>query len=404
MSKPPCRPHPSARQSGVMTLLFSLLLLVGAGILAFSAGRTSVVEQRIANNEHQSIEAQQTAQAGLDYALAWLTRNTWTEHDALPTSPKIRAPSGQAYDLSLEFAEVGDTLCARSTSRAIGSDTELTTLVQECFTQTGLFATSPDARMPPPLVLSGCMKSAPQTSEMLLSQDAPIAALSGREASATCLPLGSVDVSIWSDNDDDRVFDPIEEGASAPYSRAYFAGCTDDHCAWNQTFALSFEDAVTLAKGAGHVYSDKIPCGASAPPGIYLIEHEEAIDTLDITATCAGENGVDSRTIGTPDKPILLIVPATDDTCPSFSRDISIYGIVYFESTSACTTPSWDGATIHGAVIWEGDALAPGEHSKFIATDHGRGSALNAAFQVVTGAARVPGTWRDWREPEEKSK
>lgn len=52
-----------------MTLLFGLMLLIGAGILAFSSARTGVVEQRIATNEQQSILAQQAAQAGLDLSL-----------------------------------------------------------------------------------------------------------------------------------------------------------------------------------------------------------------------------------------------------------------------------------------------------------------------------------------------
>ncbi len=137
MSKPspdmqPCTPHPGARQCGAMTLLFSLLLLVGAGILAFSAGRTSVVEQRIANNEYQAIEAQQAAQAGLEYALAWLASNTWSKGATVPTPPQTLASSGQAYDLSLKFNKIGNAVCVRSASQAVG-ETRLTAVAQECF-------------------------------------------------------------------------------------------------------------------------------------------------------------------------------------------------------------------------------------------------------------------------------
>ncbi|MBK1723270.1 hypothetical protein [Thiocystis violacea] len=392
IQKPPHRHAQRRRQSGAMTLLFGLLLLVGAGILAFSAGRTGVVEQRIANNELQSIGAEQAAEAGLDFARAWLARNVWLPGIEPPSPPQNRSTSGQIYDVLLTFIQTGNAICVRSTSLAVG-DTALTATARSCFSQTGLFAVSPQTRMPPPLVLGGCMTSAPQASEIILSDESAIAAATGEQANASCLPAGSVQASTWSDRNQDRIFTPDEQGPSSDYRRASFEGCPDTDCAWRHLFELGFDQAVQLAKDAGHAFADKIPCGASSAPGIYVIEREGPIGALDLTGSCADEDGVDNRTIGTPSKPLLLIVPRTSG-CPSFTEDISVYGIVYFEGD--CASQTWAGAKIQGAVIWEGEAQAPGEDSMFIETHYGSGSALNAAFQVVTGAAHVPGTWRDW--------
>ena len=70
--------------------------------------------------------------------------------------------------------------------------------------------------------------------------------------------------------------------------------------------------------------------------------------------------------------------------------------MVYYESTTACSGQGWGGARIHGAVIWEGDAGQPAANAEFIAPGDSTGSELNDAYQVIRGATRLPGTWRDW--------
>ena len=375
-----------------MTLLFGLLLLVGAGILAFSAGRTGIVEQRIASNERSAIEAEQAAQSGLEYAQAWLARHTWSVGSSLPSAPSVQAGSGQRFGIALDFKADSRGLCVRAQARAL-DDAGLSAVAHACFSQSGLFAVSPETRMPPPLVLSGCMSSAPGGGELYLLQGSRIAAASGAAAQPACLPRGGIETAVWEDRDASRALSADEKGASAPYRRARFAGCPGDHCAWRQFFALDRDRALKMAEDAGHVFSNRIPCGGAAAPGIYVIGHAGSIDALDISGGCSAEPGVDGRTIGSPSRPVLLLVRAAGG-CPVFTRDLRVYGIVYF--MGGCDRESWQGAKIQGALIWEGDAQAPGEHSQLVETDYGAGSELNAAFQVVTGAARLPGTWRDW--------
>ncbi|NEX21538.1 hypothetical protein G3480_14675 [Thiorhodococcus mannitoliphagus] len=381
------------RQHGAMTLLFGLLLLIGAGILVFSSGRTSVVEQRIANNEQQGIAAQDAAEAGLEYARAWLGQNPWRTGTAVPTPPAQNTINGEVYDIALDFSAVANAICVSSQAAARG-DGALSATAQGCFIQHGLFEASPGTTMPPPLVLGGCFRATPEASEVYVFEDTEITVASASAATPACLPQGDILVSTWNDRDQDRVLAPAEKGPSADYERGSFADCDAAHCAWNNIFALPFEKAVQFAKDADHRFSDRIPCGGTSAPGIYLIEHSGTIDAFALRGSCAAQDGLDDRTIGTPDSPILLIV-SSEAGCPVFSEEISIYGIVYFENP--CENQTWVGASIQGSLIWEGDAAPPGHGSVVIATDYGAGSALNAAFQVVTEASQVPGTWRDWQ-------
>ena len=386
------KPHPRHRQSGAMTLLVGLLLLIGAGILTFSATRTSVIEQRIANNEFRAREAQQAAQAGLEYALAWLAENLWIAGDSEPTPPPVTAASGYVYRTRLTFTKQINGVCARAQVTAT-TEPEILANAWECFNQTGLFDSTIATTMPPPLAITGCLAEPTEPAELFVLN--ANAVMTGSAANASCLPQGSLDISSWSDTNDNRILEPLEEGASASFNRTAFGGCPGTLCAWNHLFDMTLDDAKTAASVSGHVYTNHIPCGAAAPPGIYLIQTTAPIDAVDLVGSCSGEDGVDDDTIGTPRKPILLIVPK-ESGCPSFNEGVRIHGIVYYESATACATQGWGGASVHGSVIWEGDAGAPATNARFIETDYGAGSNLNDAFQTIRGATRIPGTWRDW--------
>lgn len=380
-----------------MTLLFGLVLLIGAGILAFGSARTGVVEQRIATNEQQSIAAQQAAEAGLDYARAWLGVQVWQPDDAPPSAPDMPGLNGQHFQIALQFSAENKAICVQSRA-TMDADPGLESIVRECFTQTGLFDIDPETRAPPPLVLAGCLEAPLASGELWLLDEEATAILSGGPADADCLPQGALAVGVWGDSNDDRLLSPDEKGASADLQRARLGACPGAHCVWNQVFAMPLDEAKHRAETAGHVFEHSLPCGASTAPGIYLVRMSGTIDATRLSGFCADSDGLDDRTIGAPNQPILLIVPS-ESGCPRFAADIRIHGIVYYESSTACASQGWGGARVQGAVLWESGAGAPESGSVFIETDRGRGSALNTAFQVIDGAIRVPGTWRDWNHP-----
>ncbi|EGV32862.1 hypothetical protein ThidrDRAFT_0982 [Thiorhodococcus drewsii AZ1] len=391
----PNPPHTAHRhQRGAATLFVGLLLLIGAGILTFSASRTGVIEQRIANNEIRSTEAQLAAEAGLEFAQAWLSSNAWTEGTAEPTPPSLTTASGYRFETDLTFDIDPRGLCVHAASIA-ASDANISAHVQACYQQQGLFDASPSRRMPPPLVSAECLDAPTMGSELFIRESAKTGAASGQSATASCLPQGDLTITNWLDANGNRVMEITETGTSASFERAAFKGCPSDHCAWNQIFAMPLDQAIERATQSNHLYGDTFPCGAPPSPGIYVKTNDSDIGPLDMTGTCIGIDGVDNRTIGAPSTPVLILVPSSSG-CPAFSPDIGIYGILYYETTSDCATRGWGGATIHGAVVWEGSAAAPSSGSRFIATDYGAGSGLNRAYQVVTQATRIPGTWRDW--------
>ena len=114
-----------------------------------------------------------------------------------------------------------------------------------------------------------------------------------------------------------------------------------------------------------------------------------------MTGNCTAD-GVDDATIGVPHEPVLLIVPEAMG-CPKFNGGITIYGIIYYESTTACPSNGWGKLTVYGSVIWEGNVNKLNSNPEFIEVNYGSGDTLNDSFHTtINGAARLPGTWKDF--------
>jgi len=72
MNAMPKHASPPRRQQGVASLLVALVLLVATTLMVLFTARSAFMEQRISGNEIRAKQAMQAAQAGLDYALAYL--------------------------------------------------------------------------------------------------------------------------------------------------------------------------------------------------------------------------------------------------------------------------------------------------------------------------------------------
>jgi len=106
-----------------------------------------------------------------------------------------------------------------------------------------------------------------------------------------------------------------------------------------------------MAAAAGHTYTGSIPCGpAASSPSIYLVNNSGPFNGADISGSCTG-TGVDSDTIGAPSQPVILIIPSTAG-CPNLMGGHHLWHI-YYESTTACASQGWGGATVYGSVIWK---------------------------------------------------
>ena len=125
-----------------------------------------------------------------------------------------------------------------------------------------------------------------------------------------------------------------------------------------------------------------------------MVNNSGPINSGDITGTCSG-NGIDNTTIGAPTSPVILIIPSASG-CPKFNGGVTIYGVAYYETTSACASNGWGGATVYGSVMWEGNVDKPNANTQYIEVDYDNLGGMDSAFNMtIEDAVRLPGTWRD---------
>ncbi|MDO9167811.1 MAG: pilus assembly PilX N-terminal domain-containing protein [Methylobacter sp.] len=450
-----------SRQQGAATLIVVLVLAMIMGVATLTTTRTGIMEQRITGNDIRAREARESAEAGLEFALAYATQSDWVpdgSHYALVHSlkwgplvndertfacgPDTPAPSADCPDLALPgsgmtssgetytlgelvYTEIpasfsGSAIRVKSVAR--NADNSITA-TSEMFivSQTPVNSTPPEVgptgfTMPPPLVTAGCITSAPTgTPDTFLLSAGDTAVISGSatydpDNPSACLPQGHLDVGTWNDANNNGVMDSGEYAEnSTTFKRGQFEPdlCpvpNTNNCAWNQAFnGGSLTAAKAAATSAGNIFTSDIPCGApSAGVPIYLIHQSGNINWGAISGSCSGV-GVNDKTIGTPGTPVILIVPSAYG-CPKLNGGIVIYGIVYFESTTACASNGWGGADIYGSVIWEGDVDKPNANSKFIAVDFSNNGAINNILYppdvlpdpLPYAISAIPGTWKDF--------
>lgn len=416
--------HPSTkptRQRGAAALLIVLVLLLGMTIIALTASRSGMVEQQITGNDIRAREVQEAAEAGLEYAIAWAGDKDYSPDNKLPdgvtncpggancpaletiadsTSGETYAVTSLVFDRGADFIKV--TVTAQGTA-----DNNITATSESFIKQTAKSLFDSGASSPPPFVSAGCITDIKGNPDMILLSSSSIAVASGSSTSDACLPAGHLQPFTWTDANSNGIYDDGEEGTedatlyNADNKTAF--PCSGASCAWDNFFSMSLAEAKQEAEDAeddtpgSHVFSGNIPCGAAAtPPSIYIINNSGPINSSDISGSCSG-TGVDDKTIGTPDQPILLIVPSASG-CPKFNGGITIHGIIYFESPTACAGNGWGGAAVYGSVIWEGSSVDLNANTQFIEVNYGNdGEALDNTFQMaIEEATRIPGTWKDF--------
>jgi Tfp pilus assembly protein PilX len=399
--------NPKHRQHGAAALLMVMILAIVMAIISLTTVRTGVMEQKIVGNDLRAREAQEAAEAGLEYGVGWAKNNSISttvscSSGSLPTgcptalTTVTGTSTGESYAYTLTFTKGTDSIKVTSSAQGVADNSIAAT--SEAFVKQipiGLFDAG--ATMPPPWVIAGCITNAPTGTPNTFVLDASNnAVISGTSSDPACLPQGHLDITVWTDTNGNGIKDAGEVGSATTFNKGSFPGCPGTNCAWNYIFKMDLQDAKDLATAAGHVYAGSIPCGpAASSPSIYIINNGGPINSGDISGSCTG-TGVDSTTIGAPSQPIILIIPSANG-CPKFNGGVTIYGIIYFESATECASNGWGGATVYGSVIWEGDVDKPNANSEFIEVDWEDDGELNTVFNLgVDDATRIPGTWKDF--------
>lgn len=394
------------RQQGGAALLVVAVLAVVMAAMTLTTTNVGVMEQRSVGNDLRAKEAREAAEAGLEYGMAWAAKNSITWPAAAggvqtlscpggtgcPTLPTVTGSStGESYSVtSLVYKKTSDFIEIKATAAGTNDATITATTqsyIQQLQLRPQLF--NPGAPTPPPWVIAGCIATAPTgTPDTYVRSASGLAVITGSPTydpsnPNACLNPGKLDVSAWNDANGDGVMQSGEVGASTTFNRGQFSGCPSTNCAWNHAFKMPLSEAKSIAVAAGHEYSGAIPGGpASSAPSIYVIKDNGPINSPSV--------------IGGPQDPIVLIIPSAYG-CPKFNGGITIYGIVYYESTTACAANGWGGAKLYGSVIWEGNVGKPTGNPEFIETDYEDQGDLNDVFNLVPDAAtRIPGTWKDF--------
>ncbi|WP_373509446.1 hypothetical protein [Thiocapsa sp.] len=336
------------RQRGALTLMLGLLLLMGSTILTLSSVRVAIMEQRIANNELRAKEVQQAAQAGLDYALARIARG-----DNIDTPPPVTATGDATYDIGVTESERDNDVCVLSRASSRGDDS-IEAVATECFQRQGLFNKKGFGKDMPPLVVNGGVR------KVTGGPDIYTADCNEPNAAEDC---ESVAIASSAERGD------IEEGhfnKKDPLDDEQIKAKAFTSSAWDYTFGISKDRFKALA--AADVSDD--------PQFIWAYDDKKTKD------------------LGTVEKPIYLVFDKTAG-CPKLGGDV--YGIVYFESPTACRSQGWGGANIYGSVVFEGGLdkfTANGDLYNW--SEQPPSAGVTPTDLQKTWTSRIPGSWRDW--------
>jgi len=380
--------------------MVSVVLLLLLTVMSFTAARIGMQQQRLAGTDLRTREVHEAAEAGLEYALTWLRDNTCNRGscdpsvcttNCFPGVPRVDADSGYSFTPTVSFTmQPGGFLLVQSTALA-NEDSDIRSVVQQIIRQTDLL--TPTGRQAPPIVVDGCSAGHQGNPDIFPRPGGKaIVTLDPKGQSlGDCLDPGHFDfylcenaygnpVLCTSDgHDKDRIHDRsaylADESANRPNTT---------RAAWDYMFEESFAEAVQKAIAANQVYAsdNDLPAG-DAPDVPYLIYN---------TSSPFTRNG---DTIGTPEHPVIIIVPAVHD-CPTFNGGSSIYGFIYFENETACLDQGWGQTEVYGSVIYEGDGNFFTANTNLFDQGNLDGGGSDDTTVFLDDVAKALGSWRDW--------
>ena len=348
-------------QRGAATLLTCLALIIASIALAISVAHTATLEQRMARNSLLANQAQQAANAGLNFGSAWLKtqRPDWLTLPggldiATPTTnpPPMSSSSGDSFAINLTFERAPNWLgyiLVRATASPSNAP-EIESRVSQYLRPTGVLTAAGEAA--PPLIVDGCADLStandlyPDAAD--LSDAGPVLSASG---DAGCLYSGGT-----------NLHGGTLQGEVFPVDGL-----------WDYVFSVSHDELQALA-------TEQV---AALPT-----QRDYWWATADDLS--AGEW---RQSIGSPQRPIILVIPA-ELGCPRFSGGAEIVGLIYIEAD--CTgAPAWGDVYLYGslAVIGQFNSLGPTSHLAQIG-QHPSGPAriVPPLLEVI----QLAGSWKDF--------
>lgn len=353
--------HQSAKkQNGVATLVISVSVALLMAVAAVGMMRSGLLEQKIAANDIRAREAQEIAQAGLNFAMMSkkiptqecnildLKNDSLQLFDGVVLVPNNvnDQTSKEIYSPSIRWCYFRDYYFARSQAELNVEKSKAKYFVEAWFKR-GYFIKSGIPELPPFLINGNFCSTKCNGNPSIVNS----VGISGVVAT------GSINLDVFKN----------KSNYSADNEMPNFNGLSSSNSAdaWSYVFDISLSDAKTIAQ---------------QNPGepFYYFDGGKNINSS-------------SDLVSSNEKPIVLIADSIDvSKCPKINGSIKIYGIVYLKN--ACKDNGWGGAEIYGSVVSDGDIdiNANSKHYKFGSEEWG------ALKNNSNGIFVVPGTWRDF--------
>ncbi|MBF0141348.1 MAG: hypothetical protein HQL74_13850 [Magnetococcales bacterium] len=347
-------------QSGAVTLLMSLIILLSLTTIVFTGAKSTRMEQLISNNEYRALEAFHAAEAGLEYGIRWLANNqpTWVagtcNQNLTINPPALSVSSGNTYNQTVTFCQNTATkgyVLVRSTAVS-AQDSNVTAKVQQ-YVRPNTILNPGYTLNAPPMVVNGCVSGITGNPSVDPGTSGGVALATSKPQ--TCVNTGHLDI--------------LNSGTIA-YSAF-------NNTAWQYIF------------------------------GTFTKTQLQTLSATEVSAQSAGQMSLVDRhyfwitdssnwhqNLGSASHAVVLAFSAASG-CPKVNGGVTIYGVVYYEDPS-CGNQGWGGATIYGTAAFEGNLTKLTANSvvkKFSMAGGGMGIEETLPY---TGAPKILGTWKDF--------
>ncbi|MBY4675838.1 pilus assembly PilX family protein [Marinobacterium arenosum] len=356
-----CR-APLRQQAGFITLAISMVVLLAATLTAFGMVRTTLIEQRITNNDTRAKEARHAAEAALEYGIAWYTSNnpSWSTSGSVEiASPSSAAPTltgnnGEQFTATVGYQrDPSQPNYVRVTASVVAaSAANISASVQQYIYNNSLLANP--TSLGPPMIIDGCFSGALGNPDIYPSgygSGGPFgSAISTSQPSTVdgsdCIQLGHLNVHGGATEND------------------AFSGDL-----WNQLFSVSRTEMKAIA-------DQEVANGVA----------DEDRTVVWVTSTANYHTSW-----GSASKPVILVFDAVAN-CPTINGNPTIYGVVFMDS--ACDSANgWGGTDVYGTVAVNGDVSDLNANTTISDWSLTGGDTGHLKSGI---APRIPGSWKDF--------
>ncbi|HHH44349.1 MAG TPA: hypothetical protein ENK49_09440 [Gammaproteobacteria bacterium] len=353
------RPQRYRQQQGAATLLVTLALTLSITIVTLAVARTQLVEQRMSNNDNWNTRLLLQAESGLARGMVYLVEKpdalSWSgRFDTDTETGKLQLP-GRLPGTGTELRFSRNVPYRRLVSIQATARRHDGSNIQAHVSQFVrlLSVLTPRAETLPPLVIHGCLSGTPRNLDI-------------RPQYADTDQAGE---AIWS-----GLATRCPLPATTDLHNGSLRGLDMRGGLWPQIFSVSREEFLQLA------------------------EQEQALPEPQRRYRVAPEAGPGTRylwraELGSAKRPVVLYFPPGAG-CPLFAPGVTIYGIVYIESSCPAPFASED-VSITGALVLDSHLDITGSTLQLNHIQLADGSRQQLDFPVLRSVP-VPGTWKDF--------